>query len=94
MAKKIKDLSVVTGTYTNSNGEEKRCYMNCGALMQSDDGNQFIMLNRFINYASLPRKQGSESLLISIFDLKDQPKEQQANNSAYVSSDLDDDVPF
>lgn len=95
MAKRVKDLAVVTGTYTNNHGEEKRRYMNCGALMESDDGSQFIMLNRFINYSSLPRKQGSESILISVFDLREPNAQQQAAvTSPMVSGELDDDVAF
>lgn len=96
MAKKVKDLAVVTGTYTNGQGEEKRRYMNCGALMEGDDGNQFIMLNRFINYSSLPRKQGSESLLISVFDLRDREggTADAAEKPAMVSGELDDEIPY
>lgn len=96
MAKKVKDLAVVTGTYTNGQGEEKRRYMNCGALMEGDDGNQFIMLNRFINYSVLPRKQGSESLLISVFDLRDREggTETASEKPAMVSGDLDDEIPY
>jgi hypothetical protein len=96
VAKKVKDIAVATGSYTNSSGEEKRRYMNCGALMEGDDGNQFIMLNRFINYSALPRKQGSESILLSIFDLREREGggEQKAQSSGMVSGDLDDDVPF
>jgi hypothetical protein len=96
MAKRVKDLAVVTGTYTNGQGEEKRRYMNCGALMEGDDGNQFIMLNRFINYAILPRKQGSESILVSVFDLRerDGADTSTAEKPAMVSGDLDDEVPY
>lgn len=94
MAKRVKDLAVVTGSYTNSSGEEKRRYMNCGALMEGDDGNQFIMLNRFINYSILPRKQGSESILVSVFDLRDRDATDNGEKPAMVSGDLDDDVPY
>lgn len=96
MAKRVKDLAVSTGSYTNSNGEEKRRYMNCGALMEGDDGGQFIMLNRFINYSSLPRKQGSESILISVFDIREREGADTGTGDkpAMVSGDLDDDVPY
>lgn len=95
MAKKIKDLAVRTGSYTGGDGQEKGRYMGCGALMEADDGNQFLMLNRFINYSALPRKQGSESILISMFD----PRERSdgggsAANKPAMVDDLDDDVPF
>lgn len=95
MAKKVKDLAVTVGSYTNSQGEEKRRYMNCGAVMEGDDGNQFLMLNRFINFAALPRKQGSDSILISMFDLRDNSGSgTEQSRPPMVSGDLDDDVPF
>lgn len=96
MARKIKDLAVRTGSYTDGNGQEKGRYMGCGALMESDDGSQFIMLNRFINYSALPRKQGSESILVSVFDIRERDNSggssQQSSNR--MVDDLDDDVPF
>ena len=93
MAKRVKDLAVVVGTY-ESNGEEKRRYMNCGALMENDEGGQFLMLNRFINYAVLPRKQGSDAILVSVFDIKEREGGATTDKPAMVSGDLDDDVPF
>ncbi len=102
MAKKIKDLAVATGSYTNGYGEEKRRYMNCGAVMEGDDGGMFIMLNRYIDYAALPNPKGGESLLISAFDMKarDGAETQAsagqsgANAGQAGGADLDDDVPF
>lgn len=98
MAKKIKDLAVATGTYRNSFNEEKRRYMNCGAMMKSDDGSVFLMLNKFINYGDIP-SQG-DSLLISVFDLKE--REQRTPDGSQGApppagnprDDLDDDIPF
>ena len=43
-AKKTHDLAVVTGKYSDRDGNQKSRYQNVGALMQSDDGSQFIML--------------------------------------------------
>lgn len=94
MAKKIKDLAVRTGSYTGSDGQEKGRYMGCGALMEADDGNQFLMLNRFIAYSSLPRKQGSESILISMFDPRERTDSGTTQQKAGMVDDLDDDVPF
>lgn len=96
MAKRIKDLAVATGTYQDGYGQEKRRYMNCGVLMEGDDGGQFIMLNRFINYASLPNPKGGESLLISVFDLRERTSgdAQAAQGEQPATADLDDDVPY
>lgn len=81
MPKKIKDLAVATGTYRNSFNEEKRRYMNCGALMEGDDGGMFIMLNKYVNYAQIP-SQG-DSLLISAFDLKERNEGAQSAQSGH-----------
>jgi hypothetical protein len=96
MARKVKDLAVKIGSYTNSNGEEKGRYMGCGSLMEGDDGNQFIMLNRFINYTALPRKQGSDGILISVFDLREREGANGNQRAAMVDDDgLDgDSIPF
>lgn len=94
MAKKIKDLAVKVGSYTNGNGEEKGRYMGCGSLMESDDGSMFIMLNRFINYASLPRKQGSDSVLISAFDPRVREGGGEQRSSVMADDDDDSEIPF
>lgn len=100
MAKRIKDLAVVTGSYFKD-GLEKRRYENIGVLMQADDGNQFIMIKRFINLAGLPFKDGSESVLVSMFDPRDNNSRggqaQQSSGggaSDAPQQDLDDEVPF
>lgn len=98
MAKKIKDLAVKTGTYTNNYGEEKGRYMNVGAVMEGDDGGMFIMLNRYIDYGMLPTKNG-ESLLISAFDPKEPGQQRSSGNGSQGAArqpedDLDDSVPF
>lgn len=69
-SKKLYDLAVVTGSYT-SQGETKNRYANVGAVMQSDDGNKFIMLNRHFNPAGVPFREGAESILVSMFKPKD-----------------------
>jgi hypothetical protein len=92
LAKKIKDLAVSTGSYTNGYGEEKRRYMNCGAVMEGDDGGMFIMLNRYIDYAALPNPKGGESILVSAFDLRERTDQTTAKPVA-SAVDLDDDIP-
>lgn len=105
MARKIYDLAVKTGTY-QSQGETKNRYMNIGALMESDDGNSFIMLNACFNPAGVPRKEGSESILVSCFVPKDsgqqQDREQQRAQTRQSmqqaaqrqAADFEEDIPF
>lgn len=93
-SRKIYDLAVKTGTY-QSQGETKNRYMNVGALMESDDGNSFIMLNACFNPAGVPRKEGSESILVSCFVPKDagqQPQRQQP--APRKSDDFEEDIAF
>ena len=95
MARKVKDLAVKIGSYTNGNGEEKGRYMGCGSLMEGDDGNQFIMLNRFINYTALPRKQGSDGILISVFDIRERDAAGSGGQrQQMVDHDDGDEIPF
>ncbi len=75
---KLKDLLVVTGSYTDAQGKNKNRYLKVGALMQNDKG-QFIFLNRSFNPAGCPCKDGSESIIISMFD----PKKQESGSELF-----------
>lgn len=72
MAKKLYDLAVKTGTYTDGQGQQKGRWQNVGAVMQNDDGGQFIMLAKWFNPAGVPDLSGkgasSESVLVSMFE--------------------------
>ena len=93
-SRKIYDLAVKTGTY-QSQGETKNRYMNVGALMESDDGNSFIMLNACFNPAGVPRTEGSESILVSCFVPKDSGQQQQRQQpAARQTADFEEDIQF
>ncbi|MGL4756471.1 MAG: hypothetical protein ACRCXB_29300 [Aeromonadaceae bacterium] len=76
-AQKIKDLAVKVGSYTDGQGQEKGRYQNVGSLMRSDDGNEFIVLNRWFNPAGVPNPENRDSVLISCFEPKQQQQQQQ-----------------
>ena len=40
MSNKIKDVTVIVGTYKNAQGEEKRRYKTIGAIYQTKNGHQ------------------------------------------------------
>ncbi len=65
---KIYELSVVTGTY-QKDGENKNRYQTIGAVMKNDKG-MFMFLNRSFNPAGIPFKEGSESIIVSMFEPK------------------------
>lgn len=80
MAKKLYDLAVKTGEYTNQQGEKKGRYQNVGAVMQTDDGSKFIMLAKWFNPAGVQdlSGRGGESVLVSIFPPRAQDQGRQA----------------
>lgn len=96
--KKVYDLAVKTGTYTQ-NGETKGRYENIGSVMEGTDG-QFMMLKRSFNPAGVPFKDGSDAILVSMFTPKDRndraPASQrsEAPQGHHGGGDLDSDVPF
>lgn len=71
MAKKIKDLCIKTGEYQDNNtGERKFRWKDVGALMQSDDGSMFILMDRTFNPAGVPSgNNNNNTILISAFDV-------------------------
>lgn len=100
--RKVKDLAVVTGSCTDRDGNEKKRYANIGAMMESDNG-PFLMLNAHFNPAGVPRKDGSESILVSMFDPKErdasggqqrQPEQRSQQRNDPFAGDLDEDIPF
>lgn len=99
---KIKDLAVKTGTYTDKSGAEKGRYMNIGGVFENKDGGKFMMISRSFNPAGVPFKDGSDMIMVSMFDVKDAgayaPAQHQTAPSTARSPtappDFDDDLPF
>ena len=98
-AKKIKDIAVKTGEYTDRNGNTKGRWQNVGALMKNDDGGVFIILERWFNPAGAPDPNGKGSVLLSCFDLRDDNGQQQGGGQSRQSgggsaAGIDDEIPF
>ena len=87
MATKIKEAAVVTSKYT-ANGQEKARWTNIGALFQKDDGSMFLSLNAFFNLAALPRHDGSDRVIIGLFDTKKREDSFNDQNINYAN------IPF
>lgn len=68
---KIYDVVAVTGKYTNANGEERKRYLNVGAVIEGQYGPSLAM-DPHINLAGLPRD--GERVFLSLFT----PGQQQA----------------
>lgn len=90
MAKRLYDLAVRVGEYTKD-GETKGRFLSVGSVMQSDDGGQFIMLNRSFNPAGVPVKDpNADAILIGCY----QPKPKGASAAGGKHSSADTDIPF
>lgn len=91
MTRKIKDIVATVGTY-EQNGQTKKRFQTVGSLMESNDGGQFIMLNRSFNPAGVAFKEGSESILLSLYDPK--PNGQIAPQQVQKPQPVEDDIAF
>lgn len=68
--RKTKDLAVTVGKYTKD-GQEKNRYANVGYILEDDTGAKMIMLNRHFNPAGVPHKDGSDSIIVNQFDVRE-----------------------
>ena len=68
---KLYDLCVATREYNDRDGNKKSVWENIGSILQNDEGRNFIMLKAHFNPAAIKRKDGSESILVSLFAPKD-----------------------
>ena len=99
MAIKTHDICSSIGKYTDSTGNTKNRYINIGSVWKGDNGT-FIRLNRWINIAGIPFKEGSDSVLCSIFPVKNKNSDNNdfnnSQSSQSQSSDFSsiDDIPF
>ena len=95
MAHKLMNLSVKTREYKDRDGNPKANWQNIGVIMENDQGKQFILLEKWINYAGLPDfsgKENSSSLMINIFDVDNnyQPNRKDMPPSNKGNDNLDD----
>lgn len=76
-ATKLKDIAVKVGEYTNASGDTKGRYINVGAIMKSDDGNEFALLDVLALNPMLASmhmsatKRRESSVLASLFTPRD-----------------------
>lgn len=100
MSEKIRDLAVKVGTYTDGAGNEKARWQNLGALMRSDDGGEFILLDRTFNPAGVPvPSNGGNSVLISAFKIRGDDGQRSGGQQSSPPADPtpppdDDEIPF
>lgn len=94
MAKKLYDIAVASGSYTDVEGNKKNRYATIGVVMQGDDGNAFAILERNANLAGFPYDATKgNSVVASLFkpDASGQTQAPQRNQSP---AEMKDDIPF
>ena len=84
MAKLLYNLSVATSKYQDRDGKERTNWENIGSLYENDKGGKFITLKATFNPAGLERKQGTDSIIISLFPPKDKEQLQSQSRSSAV----------
>lgn len=101
-ATKVKDIAVKTGEY-QKDGQTKGRYENIGSIFKSDDGGTFLLMKRTFNPAGVPNPDNRDTVLISVFDLRDndsQPRQpapaqrQAPQQQPFGANVADDDIPF
>jgi hypothetical protein len=106
-AKKIKDLCVITHSYTDASGKKKNQYENVGHILQMDDGSEMQCLKRTFSPAGVPNPENRDTVILYRFDVKDKnaapsfggastlPASPSLSAPAtFTSADMSDDVPF
>ena len=106
MPRKIKDLAVKTGSYTDRAGQTKGRYENVGHILQLDDGSKIMLIKRTFNPAGVPNPDNRDTLIISVFDAKERDGNESAPAPAPTPASVptapatvphdgfDDDIPF
>lgn len=74
MSKLIGDIAVKVGTY-EKDGQAKNKYENIGKVFEKDDGGKFYTIKRTFNPAGVPNPDNKDSIILSIFDKKEEQKE-------------------
>ena len=77
--KKYKNIVVVTGTYTNREGQEKKRYQTIGSVFVDDSNNLKIKMD------STPLVEGGWNGWANCYDLEEKTNKQE---------DRHDDIPF
>ena len=102
MAKKIYDLSVVTGTYQDG-GQTKNRYQTIGAMMEKEGGGKFLLIERSFNPAGCPHDPAKgNSIIVSMFEPKARDSTSGSHSAATPAKheqaqsgdDFTDDIPF
>lgn len=64
------DLAVKVSEYQDNYNRTRARWKNIGSLMEDDKGGEFIMLDKYVNYALLGQSD-RDTILVSLFEAKE-----------------------
>ena len=76
--KKIKNISVITGTYKNRDGQEKKRYQNIGSVFVDDNNNLKIKLD------CIPLVEGSWNGWANCYDVEEKTNKQEDRDDGQI----------
>lgn len=82
------DLCVATRSYKDNNGNDKAVWENIGSVLKNKDGKPFMLLKAYFNPAAIQRKEGSESIIVSMFTHKSKSDNSTDNQDFYSTQDF------
>ena len=91
---KVADIAIKVGEY-EKDGQKKGEYENIGALMQSDDGSEFLLLNNSClnpSLAMIANRERKRRVAVSIFRDEDAPPRGGPDGGKPAAAD--DSIPF
>lgn len=91
---KIADIAIKVGEY-EKDGQKKGEYENIGALMQGDDGNEFLLVNNSAlnpSLAMIANRDRKRRVLVSIFRDKEDTPTHTGERAKPTAADQD--IPF
>ena len=72
MTRKIFNLAIPEGQYTDRNGNEKTNWATIGAMFETDNGRRFLTLKRTFNPAGIVvDDKNKENIIINLFSADD-----------------------
>jgi len=85
MSKLLKEIVVITGSYTNANGQQKNRYTKIGSIIETSKG-------PMIKMDTIPLKEGGWDGWAYLNDPK--PKDDMPRQRVNSIENMDDDIPF
>lgn len=77
MTRKIGDLAIPAGSYTDRSGNEKTRWENIGGLFETDNGRRFLTIKRTFAPSGIPidpNGNNRENVIINLFDTESSKK--------------------